>query len=263
MKFTYFQRPILSFILRKLDQDINKFGVQQAMVNLLKRSQTRFSVSGLNEETKKILKKNAVVLISNHINTLDPAVVFATSPAREDSYLIVASDFLNLSKNLDKHLIPVYINHHYEEENYKENKKYYYYLLKTLRLLHPLPKFTAEEEHQKNIESIARASRILEKGGLVIIFPEGGNSNEGWMKGIGHMLKGVKKSRTIFIVNVFIRGDSDLDFLRIIPGGGMLLPSLEINYSKPKIANELFEKDVRVIVKDLADNYKNWSSRLK
>lgn len=170
------------------------FGWQEATRFLVKKTDTRLKIYGLTPKLGNILKRGPVVVAANHPYEAETLALIASLPSRKDAYLIINVEFYGYGEAIDKHLIPVYIQHH------PSHKKTDAYLYSLVRLFNPITFLSADAEHNKNIKSIGLASRIVEKGGLVMIYPGRRNAEGNWYPGIGHLLYGVKKNRLILLM---------------------------------------------------------------
>jgi 1-acyl-sn-glycerol-3-phosphate acyltransferase len=236
-----------------LDKEIEEFGLQQTMLNILQRTETKFIVHGRNKKNVKILQTRPVIMVGSHIAESDPIPLFAALPQRDDLYAIGDSSLTNFCPQIDRHIIPVYIHHDYQT-------KFIYLKSYLLRRFNSDKKLKYAEAHQKNIESIRKASKMLKKGHSIVILP--GNNDGKWAVGVGHLIKQAKNKNTIYLLRVLIEGTSSLDYLRLIPGIRKILPPIKITLSKPKVINYLQRyqpKEIAIIVRD---EYFQWVRQL-
>jgi 1-acyl-sn-glycerol-3-phosphate acyltransferase len=243
--------PLISRFIGNVERNINKFGFQEGMRKVIEKSGSKLAVRGLTLEVERILKEKAVVVVSNHPNEAETLALIAALPKREDARLIVNFRFAHFCPSLEKYFIPVYVDHHIGG---KHKRNIFGRLMKKAN---PVASLSPDEEHRRNIKSIRKASQVVINGGLIIIFPERRSKDGLWFSGVGHLLKGAKAKRKIYIVNAFNEGTSDWDYFRIIPGMGRFLPSVTLTFGKPKIVNHLLTKDPKEITKILEKQYEH------
>jgi hypothetical protein len=242
--------PILGSFIKTINQDSKKLGFQQAVKNVLIKSQSKFIVTGQTQEVLKVLKDKPCVLVSNHPTNASVLSLIATLQARNDIYLIINRRFIGYAPFLDTHLIPVYIDHHVRENN---NNAIIRFITKPFISKET---FTHDQEHKKNIESIQKASEIVTKGGLVILFPGFPETRDaGWFPGIGHLLKQIKR-KDIYIQMVYIQEAPYIEYLRVLPFVGKFLPKMIFHFEKPITLNAVFEDNPRKLTQQLEKIYK-------
>ncbi|MDP1721829.1 MAG: 1-acyl-sn-glycerol-3-phosphate acyltransferase [Candidatus Gottesmanbacteria bacterium] len=244
--------PLIGNLIQAIDQDIKRHSFIQAMSNVVRRSRTRLVVQGLSNEVKDILQTKPAVIVANHPDDAEVIALIATLPERKDIYLIVNARMVGIVKDLDRYLIPVYIEHH---NNPYHHNQILSYLLKTY---HPKKILTPEKEHERNIKSIARAARIVNGGGLVIIFPGRRSIDGHWFPGVSHLLRKVKNRKFTYISRIYLQGTSLLDCLRLIPFMSRLLPVITIHFAKPLQVSEVWNKDPKKITSNIENNYIAW-----
>ncbi|HVZ12622.1 MAG TPA: hypothetical protein VG965_06355 [Patescibacteria group bacterium] len=257
MQFQLVKFPVIRPIVQSINSDIDKFGLHGAMSKKVKKSGARFLTYGIDEEVHKILKDEPVLIVANHAHEIDILAILASLPSRPDTSIVISSRFMNLAPNADKHLIPVYIEHHIDKKTEKIKEKFF-------RRLQPIHVYNEHEEHLKNIQSIALASKKLSRGGLVIIFP---NPNKNpftkWYSGVGHLLKGVKSKRKVYVIKVYISGTSNLDYFRLIPHASRLLKPIKVAFAKPIAINPILVKHPKEIKSFLEKKYNAWLKKLQ
>jgi 1-acyl-sn-glycerol-3-phosphate acyltransferase len=246
---------MLKHFLKKLDHHLQNHGFQRGMLNLIKWTKTPLTVEGLTPELKQILKKEAAVVVANHDFQAEVLVLLASMPSRKDTYLIANDEFLGLFPHLDQYIIPVHIKHR-TPKNKKE-----VVLLKLLNYFHSSPQLNEEQAHQQNIQSIKTASLKVNAGNLVIIFPEARGIEGKWKPGVGYLLKGVTAKRKSYFIQAYIQGTSFLDYLRVIPFAGKILPPYKISFAQPLNIKDIVEKNTepKRIASLLEDQYKTWT----
>lgn len=238
--------------IKKLNQDIKEDGLQPAMYNLARYFGTDVDVHNKDVHLDTILKNNPVIVAANHTAEADVVALLASLTHRKDIYIVINSCFLHISPSLDKHLIPVYITHHLIRKN-NTNIRF-----RLFKLIHKFPSYSEEEEHNKNINSIKLASNKLKKGALIVIFPGGGGEGGKWFSGIGHILKEASKTKDLCFVKAFIKGASDKDYLRLLPGVSRLLPSFKVTFSSARNLVDINLVEARAVTSELEDEYNSW-----
>ncbi len=248
--------PLIGSFIRTVDQDIKRQGFIQAMRNVVKRSQSKLVVHGLSNEVQHILQTKPVIVVANHPNEAEVIALIASLPDRKDVYLIVNARMMGVVKPIDRYLIPVYIEHHHNPYHHNE---FLSYLLKTF---HPKDILTPEEEHERNIKSIDRAAQIVNRGGLVIIFPGRRSVDGHWFPGVGHLVKNIISRKRTYIVQVFSQGTSWMDYLRLIPFTGFFLPVITMNFAQSLIVNDIWIHNPKKITSILEKMYLAWTKKL-
>lgn len=240
--------PIIRGVIKKVDNTVKEKGLVGAMKHLVARSHSKIVVVGFDTVLENVLKAKSVVIVANHPFEAEPAALISTLPERKDISLIINSDFMHISKELDEYFIPVFVGHHKHEKGRD-------FLGVFFNTIMPQKRESDEEARVKNRESIANASQKLKQGGLVIIFPGKRGINGKWFSGVGHLLKGV--GQNVYIVKAYIEGTSNKDRLRVFGRAGKLLPQLKVYFAKP----ETFVNDNREgkeIAQMLEAEYNEW-----
>lgn len=249
--------PVVGRFIKNLDQDIKRFGLQTGMAKTLSRSHSKLLISGQDKATYRILQKKPVVVIANHPNQSDVFSLLASLPPRKDAFIVAINEIKGLVPHLDRFLIPVFIKHQ-RPFSFKERT-----LNRLLSFFYPTPRLSPQKAHQKNILSIKKSSRTVEKGGLVAFFPGIREANGHWKPGLGYLLKNLNR-KDVYIVRVYIKGTSYFDYLRFFPLLGKFLPTMEVYFSKPKLVYRTINLNMnaREIVAGLEDQYSNWAKRI-
>ena len=245
--------PVVGRFIKNLDQDIKRFGLQRGMAKTLSRSHSKLLISGQKGATYRILQKEPVVIIANHPNQSDVFSLLASLPSRKDAFMVAINEIKGLVPHLDRFLIPVFINHQ-QPFSFREKT-----LDRLLSFFYPKPYLSPQKAHQKNILSIEKSSRMVEKGGLVAIFPGIREVDDHWRPGLGYLLKNLNR-KDVYIVRVYIKGTSYFDYLRFFPLLGKFLPTMKVYFSKPKLVYGTVNLNLnaREIVARLEDQYSNW-----
>ncbi|MFA4827321.1 MAG: 1-acyl-sn-glycerol-3-phosphate acyltransferase [Candidatus Shapirobacteria bacterium] len=239
-------------LIKKFDKKVGDLGVQGTMEGLVKETKTKWQVEDKEGWTKEVLQKKPVIVVANHPSESDIIFILAALAARKDIYLIIDSTFMGISKNIDKHLIPVYIQH--RESRGKGNFRW-----NLIKKFHWSQNYGRDAAHQKNIKSIGRATRRVENGAVVVIFPAGGSTDGRWFSGIGHLVRSLKNKNEVSIVKAKIEGSSKWDYFRLIPGLGRLMPKIKVTFSTPRRVTDIANEDARAITKRLETEYLEWS----
>ncbi|NMC36341.1 hypothetical protein GYA49_04825 [Candidatus Beckwithbacteria bacterium] len=250
--------PVHLFFVRiffkVINFNIKKIGLQGTFQKLAIISCSKFDVIFESPEVKKILIEKPVILVSNHPHEFDPFVLLAGLPKRKKLFMIAGSDFMAINVYLNKYLIPVYVYHH-TDLRIKQKRRIRYmrkYLIPN--------KFTIEEAHKRNIKSITLASTKIRQGALVAIFPAG-PLNKSWYSGVGYLIKQAK-NKDLQVVQAYINGTSDLDYLRFLPLVGLILPKVKLHFSLYRKSQSLIKKEPKQIAKTLEADYNKWIKTL-
>lgn len=239
-----------------LDKNISEIGVVLAMKKFIKKCNTEIVVKS-NNEIDTVLEKLSGVIVANHPAQADVLAILSAIKNRKDVFLIINSQFRELIPELDNHLIPVYISNQITEDFWG---RIYLWIFSRFK---KMTKYSKEEEHQKNIESISMAIEKVNKGGLVIIFPSGGNEKRGWLNGIGHLIHGIKDKEKSFVIRAHIEGTSIWDYLRLLPLIGKFLPKFKISFANPLRVDKIKMDDPKKTTVELENNYWKWISSVK
>ena len=237
--------------LMEINENIKNIGVVGAVRKFVKKCNTEIVVQS-SQEINKILKKASGIIVVNHPAEADVLAILAAVKKREDIYLIINSSLKKIIPQLDKHLIPVFI-YNKSMESFDDRLR-----MKIIELFHKVEKRSIEEERKKNIKSINRAIEKINKGGLVIIFPDGGNGKHDWFNGIGHMVCGIKNKES-FVIRAYIEGTSNWDYLRLIPFVGKFMPKFKVNFAKPIKVGDIKKENPKETTVGLEKKYWKWT----
>ncbi len=206
--------------------------------------------------TEHILKtKPTIIVASNHISEFDPVFLLAALPHREDFFLVADVTYTRVSKNFDKHIIPVYIKNNTRKETGRRVSRIKTRLFKTL---HPIAHYDVHKEHALNVKSIKTASERVDKGNLVTIFP---GNKEKWYSGVGYLIKDVKNKKDSYVVMAKIEGATNFDTLRLIPILGQYLRKVRVTLSSPIALSEFEHEDGKKIAQYVEQKYKKWCNQ--
>lgn len=240
-------------ILRPINKSLKNDGLSLTLRNVVNRVSSGFTIN-IPKDTKKILKNDRVLLICNHPAQADVLLLLSAIPSRKKTFLIVMSGILSILPAINKHLIPVYISHRFDERDKPDWK------VELLKKLHFTPEYCHEVAHQKNIKSIELATRKIDEGSLVGIFPAGGSKNgRDFLPGVGHIIKNLKHPEQTKIVMAHVTGTSTWDFIRILPFIGKIMSKFKIEFSEPLNASDFIGGSGRQIAQNLQNVYDQWS----
>jgi hypothetical protein len=152
----------------------------------------------------------------------------------------VGAKFYGHSANIDAHLIPAYINNRCQPKN------------------RPYPDtLPREEEHRRNIESVKHAAEIVNRGGMVLIFPGYPEEpNRGWYNGVGYLIKQVVH-KDCSIALVHIKENPLFGYLRIIPYLGLFLSHIYFYFTPPITLQEVNTDNQKQITCNLERRFLN------
>lgn len=243
--------PLFKWMLGPVEQIVREKGLQQAAQYIMKRSRSTVTIQGKTTEITELIRKKPVVIVANHPSS--PAVIALISALenRPDIRLIISSKFVGNSPILDVYLLPAFIQHHFTS---KRNL-----ILDAVfgKYSHGL---TPEQEHSKNRQTIAQAARHLNSGGAVVLFPgypEHDGSN--WYSGVGHLLTQANRHDAVILV-ANIHEHSWIDYARLIPGIGVILPHIRITFAPPLFFTNLATGEPKTITKQIESHYRTLAS---
>jgi len=244
-------------ILKGLNKKSKKLGYQKTMLFILKITDSKFRVVNKSVELRSVLKNDPVIVVADHTVQTDAITLIAAQEHRQDGHLVISSNFLGMLPNLDKHLIPVYINH-----RQLDRADRFRFLTRLFRKIHWSEDYSVEVSHQKNIESIKRAVSIVKKGGMVSMCPGGGGKNGQWFSGIGYLINGAVANKKTKIIMAYLEGNSMWDYARLIPGVSALMPELRVTYSAEESILVYDGMKPKEITENLSNKYHKWVSGL-
>lgn len=240
-------------ILRPINHNLKTHGISKTFKKVLRNCSREFIIN-LPKDTKKVLKKDRVLVICNHPSQADVLLLLAGLPHRSDIFLVIMHRLLSILPSIDKHLIPVYISHRINDFSKTDWK------FNILKKIHFSPEYSKETAHQKNIENIALAAKRIDQGHLLCLFPAGGSENgRDFLPGVGHLIKSLKNPQDTKIVMAHVSGTSDWDYLRIIPFVNKFLPKFRINFSEVQEVSNFLYPEARQIAGQLQNHYEKWS----
>ena len=240
-------------ILRPINHNLKTHGISKTFKKVI-RGCSRDFIINLPKDTKKILKKDRVLVICNHPSQADVLLLLAGLPPRSDIFMVIMHRLMSILPSIDKHLIPVYISHRINDFSKTDWK------FNILKKIHFSPEYSKEVAHKKNIENVALAGKRIDEGHLLCLFPAGGSEDgRDFLPGIGHLIKNLKHPESTKIVMAHVSGTSDWDYLRIIPFVNKFLPKFKINFSEPQNISSFIYPEARQVSKTLQSHYEKWS----
>lgn len=249
MEATLHNIPIIRGILSRTNLRAKKMGIVALMKSVVGIARSRIAII-MPKNTDKVLGEEPVLVISNHPAESDVPLLLSALKEREDTFLVASHQFLKILPEVDKNIIPVYINHRAWEINDLR--------LKIFCKFHSAKVFDREKSQQKNRESIALAARKIDQGGVVVIYPAAEELNNQFRNGVGFLLKNLKEKKKVKVVMAYIEGTSGWDYLRLIPFMGKLLPRIRINFSRAFRADQVIGNDGKITTKNLEKRYYDW-----
>lgn len=243
--------PFVKTFLRDLVDNIEHVGLPEAVRRESAKRGLHYTIVGLTPELSGVLAHEKVVILANHPHKAEVPSIVASLPDRKDIYLISTAAFLSIHSILDQHIIPVWIQHHYRQYGLTLRKLIFSFFHRGYQL-------SAEEEHQRNIESTKLAVEKINRGGLLITFPARGNREGRWFSGIGHLLTQLQDTDSVFIVFVHVGHTSYFDFLRVFALYNRIAPTITVKFSKPQMLSEVYSSDPKILTEKLEDMYNTW-----
>lgn len=238
--------------VRWFDSRVGAVGVQSAVEETVKKTHSKLEVKFLGD-SKDVLATKSVIIVANHPHESDVLAMLGALPSRDDFKMIANSVLKGIGDNLDKFIIPVYIHHRMESTKANGIK------MKVFGKMHSSTKHEADEEKTKNRQSITEASRNLDGGGSVLIFPTGGSSHGEWFSGVGHMWTQTKDPKKVRVVMANIEGTAEWDYVRLIPGAAWLLPKFKVTFAPSYGWEKVADMDPKVLTKNMENNYIKWT----
>lgn len=250
-----FALPLVGKILRQIDTDIAQMGIQQALLKVADKTNTRLKTHFVDSKTPAILTDKPVVLIFNHPYEIETMVISATLPKRYDAALIMTAHFLDVLPNLNPYILPVYVDHHATREKAGKVSG------KIVKLFKLRPAIDLKFAREYNRKTINKAVTFVKNGGLVKICPEGFRGKNGaWFSGVGHLVKGVGTNSQTSIVFAYVKNTLNWDWFRIVPFVGKIMPPLEVYYSTAqKITKQLTNNSPSEIKELLHNQYQQFA----
>jgi len=245
--------PIVGKVFRELDLAIGKKGLPVASRDFILEHGSKLEVVGRTREVEGILKNEPVLVVANHEHEVETMALYAALLQRDDIFTVGVAALQGIGPNFSEHLMPVYVRpSSVDPSEMKLSSR----IGRALNLGTDMP----ENAHELNKASIDRAAQTISDGGLVIMFPSGARKKNIWSPGVGHLMTNINKDCGAYIVKAHIKGASDLDFLRLIPGLKRLMPPLKVTFGKPRRVIDYFKEEVKPkeLVAQLQDEYTEW-----
>lgn len=254
MPRSLYHHPIAHYFLKKVNNGLQKNGLSQTFKSIADEYSRGFIINS-SPQTLNSLQHDPLILICNHPSQAEVFLTLGALPPRQNIFMISIHNLLGIIPALDKHLIPVYINHRLETQNKFDWKT------KLLNFFHYSPVFSKNEAHQKNIDSIKLAAQKIDQNSLVIIFPAGGTDNgRDFLPGVGYLVNQVKKYRQAKIVFAHASGTSTFDFLRLLPFVDKLMPDFKIEFSPVYSLSDFRYANPKISARQLQGAYDHWST---
>ncbi len=248
--------PFIKNYFIDLDRNVKKYGLTEGFNKFLKKLNSRLIIDNLNKNNFNILSKKPCLVIATHPYQLEIFPAVACLPPRKDSFLVMTFELFGLCPNVDKNALPIYLKNS-PIESYKEK-----FLNLWLKYFHQSESFEKDVGHQKNIETIAKAAKIINKGGSAIIFPDARGNNFSWKSGVGWLVNQIKNTNAYYI---FVYNKAYLyDYFRFLYQVGRILPPLKVFLSDAEKISGLTKNkpDPKQITINLEKEYRSWVKNL-
>ena len=250
--------PIFSQLFAPYDQLIGEKSLQAGMQALRDTLFGQPTIRGLSLGVRKALKSKPGVIVCNHPFDTEVILLLSSLPDRKDVAMIGADSQVRMGKEFAKYIFKVYPFH--QEREGKDLKFSSRVARYTYRKDSGL---TDEEMRQKNKQAISQAASFVDRGGLVIMFPQGTSSKNIWRPGIGHLLSQIA-TKNVNLYMVYIKGTTNLDFFRFLPGLNSLLPRPTVTFRKPiLLKKEKMPKEAKEIASFFQEEYVSWIRTLR
>jgi 1-acyl-sn-glycerol-3-phosphate acyltransferase len=170
------------------------------------------------ERTKTVLQnpEKPVILISNHQNRIEPYVVIAALPPRENvSYIAESGNTRIFGQEASKHFITVW---------------------------HPGIRETAQkkiERQERNNRSLEVARQRLEAGNVVYIAPDGADGTGDWKRGSVQLIEKARELDEAYLVMTHVDVAKG-DYVHLITKKGKDVP---VRFSQPIKVHDLLLPD--------------------
>ncbi len=237
--------------IKRIEKNILELGFQKGLRREIERSGSKFSVFR-RDEIKEVLEKAPVVIAFNHLYEVETIACLAALPDRDDIFLVATHFLKGLLPVIDKHLISVYVR-----QRYGIGRKFSGFILRNFFIKE---KISTKEQHERNIRSINEAAEKVKQGGLVMITPN--PHNKKWQSGIGWLISNTGPMEQAYYIKMYVAGSSFLDYLRLIPGFGRILPMIKVYFSQPVRLNEIWQSDGKKLTFELEKEYNEWVRNL-
>ena len=251
--------PILTRAFRSFDKRIGESTLTEGMRDLLDKTAglENISIKGLEGETRRILEEEGVLLVCNHPHDAESIILLGTMPPRDDVSIIAAHNQMRLGRNMAAHILPVYP---YRQEQTTSNLKLSVRLAKKFTS----PPYPQEEMDRRNHATISLAAAKTSEGELVALFPEGVSGKSGkWRKGIGHLVSQIEPSKPVYFAMAHVKGTSDWDSLRVIPGLRNIMRKGSISFARPELFSSFnLPQNPNDITEYLQGTYSKWVNTL-
>ncbi|MBU4351235.1 hypothetical protein L6279_00765 [Candidatus Parcubacteria bacterium] len=233
--------------IKRIEKNILELGFQKGLRREIEKSNSKFLVLG-RDEIKEILTKAPVVIVFNHQYEIETIACLTALPDREDIFLVATHFLKGLLPAIDKHLISIYVR-----QRKITWRKFSAFILENFI---SKEKITSEDKHRKNIKSINEAAEKVKQGGLVMITPN--PHNKKWQTGIGWLINNIGPTQQAYYVKMYVANSSFLDYLRLVPVFGWILPTVKVYFSQPIKLNKIWQQDGKKLTFELEREYNDW-----
>lgn len=249
--------PLIGKHIKRFDQDVGMHGIHEAVRRRIRQLNIPLTISFPNKLTRVVLQNQPTIVVCNHPYISEVFMLISALPTRQDTFIVSNASFTRFGPSVSKHLIPVYIRHDTRKDRLTVSDRIF-------DALFPMPDMTPQEEHEKNINSIAQASTIVSSGGLVVMFPGGWGKETRWFPGIGHLIKQTSNPHSIHFVQAYVSGVTKFDMIRFVPGVRAFFPSVNVMFSEPKRISVVdpLTTHAKQITETLEQDYWQWVHHL-
>jgi hypothetical protein len=252
--------PLFSWLFSPYDQIIGNSTLPAGMRALRDQlfGKEKVIVHGLTEKTTKILESMPIVIVCNHPFDSEVILLLGSLPNRKDVTMVGSESQVKMGHQFAKYILKVYT---FRQEQEGKNPKLSARVAKyTYRKSSGL---SQEKMKQHNREIIKKAASKVNKGEMVVMFPQGTSSKIEWRPGIGYLVSQLAFEKPTFICMAYIANSSNADFLRMIPGLNNILLRPAVTFSKPELfSKEILPSEPKMIASYLEKKYLSWIKTL-
>lgn len=238
-------------VLRRINQNIEENGFAEAFSRVVKSISRKMDVQR-HPDAFRTLSEDPVLLITNHPAELDTLILLGSMPKRKDIFMLINNSFISVLPAFDPHCIPVYVKYRTQGDERETLRA------RILRKIHYHPVYSIEDSKNKNKESINKAARVIDEGGVVLLAPGFGNKDKEFKIGLGYMLNALPNAEKVKIMMTHISGTSKIDYFRMFTPIKRILPRFRIIYSEPAEAKHFVSGDPKTDTRKLQDYYFDW-----
>lgn len=253
--------PLFSHLFAPYDKIIGSQSLVLGMRALLVRlfGVRGISVYGLTRQTNAILQSSPVVLLCNHPFDSEVIILLGSLPKRQTIRLIGADSQVRMGSEFAKYIIKVYpFRQEAEGKNLKLSSKVARYTYRKRA------NSNTDELVIQNRKAIDEAADYVNKGGMVVMFPQGTSSNIEWRPGIGFLLSKITNYRKTYLCFAYIKDSSNFDLIRFIPGLNWIIPHPSLFFNDPiPLSKSDLQKKPQEIKQLFETRYKQWIHQLQ